>query len=48
MPSEGAKEVLAEELKALPFCEVISADNVDVLVLLIDTVVEKPRRYFLE
>jgi nitrate reductase NapAB chaperone NapD len=36
MPVEGAKEILAAELTALPHCEIIPADNKDILVLVTD------------
>jgi nitrate reductase NapAB chaperone NapD len=36
MPVEGAKETLSAELTALPHCEIIPADNKDVLVLVTD------------
>ena len=41
MPVKGAKETLSAELKALPYCEIIPADNADVLVLVTDTPNEK-------
>jgi len=37
IPKSGAKEVLRVELEALPHCEIIPADNQDVLVLVTDT-----------
>jgi len=36
MPVEGAKEILAAELTALPHCEIIPADNKDILILVTD------------
>jgi len=48
MPIEGAKEALAEELKALSFCEVLPADNVDLLVLVTDAPDEKAQQDLLE
>jgi nitrate reductase NapAB chaperone NapD len=36
MPVKGAKESLSAELAALPYCEIIPADNADVLVLVTD------------
>ena len=35
-PVEGAKEILAAELTALPHCEIIPADNKDILILVTD------------
>ena len=48
MPAAGAKETLAAELADLPFCEVIPADNLDVLVLLTDTPDETTQRDLLK
>jgi nitrate reductase NapAB chaperone NapD len=48
MPAQGAKGALEEELKAMPYCEVIPADNVDVLVLLTDTPDEKTQQDLLQ
>jgi nitrate reductase NapAB chaperone NapD len=36
MPKKGAKETLSAELAALPHCEIIPADNKDILVLVTD------------
>lgn len=36
-PMSGAKEILCAELSALPYCEVIPADNQDVVVVVTDT-----------
>lgn len=37
IPKNGAKEKLCAELNFLPYCEIIPADNQDVLVLVTDT-----------
>jgi nitrate reductase NapAB chaperone NapD len=37
IPKNGAKETLCAELTALSHCEVIPADNQDVVVLVTDT-----------
>ncbi|NNK96958.1 MAG: hypothetical protein HKP41_21605 [Desulfobacterales bacterium] len=37
IPKNGAKETLCTELSALSHCEVIPADNLDVVVLVTDT-----------
>ena len=37
VPHKGQKEQLIEELKAYPECEVTSADNKEVLILLTET-----------
>ena len=44
MPIEGARETLAAHLKALPYCEIIPADNGEVLVLVTDTPDEETHR----
>ena len=44
MPKEGARETLSAALQALPYCEIIPADNVDVLVLVTDTPDESAQR----
>jgi nitrate reductase NapAB chaperone NapD len=36
-PMSGAKEALCADLSALPYCEVIPADNQDVVVVVTDT-----------
>ncbi len=36
IPEHGALKRLAEELSAIPFCEVIPADNKEVLILVTD------------
>lgn len=36
-PISGAKEALCADLSALPYCEVIPADNQDVVVVVTDT-----------
>ena len=36
-PMSGAKEALCADLTALPYCEVIPADNQDVVVIITDT-----------
>lgn len=41
IPKNGAKETLCAELTALLHCEVIPADNLDVVVLVTDTPDEK-------
>jgi nitrate reductase NapAB chaperone NapD len=41
MPVKGAKETLFAELSALPYCEIIPADNADILVLVTDAPNEK-------
>lgn len=37
IPEPGERDVLCAKLQALPFCEVIPAENRDVLVLVTDT-----------
>jgi len=37
IPKSGAKKELCSDLAALSFCEVIPADNQDVIVLVTDT-----------
>jgi nitrate reductase NapAB chaperone NapD len=36
IPVDGAKEILAADLTALPHCEIIPADNKDILILVTD------------
>lgn len=44
MPIEGARETLSAVLQSLPYCEIIPADNRDVLVLVTDTPDEEAQR----
>jgi nitrate reductase NapAB chaperone NapD len=44
IPVEGGKDTLAAELTALPHCEVIPADNKDILILVTDAPDEKAER----
>ena len=37
MPREGARSALCRELSALEFCQIIPAENQDVVVLITDT-----------
>ncbi len=37
MPQEGSREKLCSDLSALEFCQVIPAENQDVVVLVTDT-----------
>lgn len=37
IPKEGARDLLCAELSSLKFCQVIPADNKDVVVLVTDT-----------
>lgn len=37
IPKEGARESMCSELSALEFCQIIPAENQDVVVLLTDT-----------
>jgi len=37
IPNKGAKEKLCAELSGLDYCQVIAADNQDLIVLLTDT-----------
>ena len=37
IPRNGAKEALCADLASIPHCEVIPADNQDVIVLVTDT-----------
>lgn len=37
IPVKGATDTLLHELQSLPFCEVIPAENRDILVLVTDT-----------
>ncbi len=37
IPRDGAREALCRELSALDFCQIIPADNQDVVVLITDT-----------
>lgn len=43
-PSEGGKNALLKDLKSLEHCEVIGADNRDVLILITDTPDETKER----
>jgi nitrate reductase NapAB chaperone NapD len=36
-PAEGKKEALLHDLEALEYCEVLSAENEEVLILVTDT-----------
>lgn len=44
IPTEGARETLSAALQALPYCEIIPADNIEVLVLVTDTPDEAAQR----
>ena len=48
IPAAGARETLSAELTALPYCQVIPADNEDILVLVTDTPNEEAQRNLLE
>lgn len=37
IPTSGAKSTLCENLSALPYCQIIPAENQDVIVLITDT-----------
>ena len=37
IPTTGAKKVLCEELSALEYCQIVPAENQDVVVLVTDT-----------
>lgn len=37
IPQKGAKEALCEELSALEYCQIVPAENQDVVVLVTDT-----------
>jgi nitrate reductase NapAB chaperone NapD len=44
IPVEGARAALSHELKALPHCQVIPADNEDILILVTDAPDENAER----
>ena len=37
MPKEGARETMCSELSALEYCQIIPAENQDVIILVTDT-----------
>ena len=43
-PAQGAKEALLKDLAALDYCEVVPAENKDILILVTDTPDEKKEK----